>query len=136
MEDSRIEKTFKGGVNIKISVKSAYSGIMLILLYHAVFVKFPYLYIQRVIAVVLLILILPKMRFRKKDIPIFSLFGVYAVFTIISAFVNKDSYVYTHTVVGGFFHVLIILEIFHIHYQQLKNLKKVPKIKHKIHETS
>ena len=114
MENSWTEKTFKGGVNIKISLKSVYTGLMLVLLYHGVFVRFPYLYIQRIIALILFTLILPKIRFRKKDIPIFVLLGVYTVFTIISAFVNKDNYVYTHTIVGGLFHILIIFEIFQV----------------------
>ena len=107
-------------MNIKLSLKSIYAGIMLILLYHAVFVKFPYLYIQRIIAGILFMLILPKMRFRKKDIPILILLWVYSMFTLLSALVNKDNYVYTHTVTGGFFHILIILEIFQVFLYVLK----------------
>ena len=120
MENPWIEKTLKGGVNIKLSLKSIYAGIMLILLYHAVFVKFPYLYIQRIIAGILFMLILPKMRFRKKDIPILILLWVYSMFTLLSALVNKDNYVYTHAVTGGFFHILIILEIFQVFLYVLK----------------
>lgn len=120
MEDSRIKKTLKGGVNIKISLKSVYIGIMLILLYNAVFVKFPYLYIQRIIAGILFMLILPKVRFRKRDIRIFALLGFYALFTLISAFLNKDGYIYTHTLIGGFFHVLIIFEMFQVFIYALK----------------
>ena len=93
MENPWIEKTLKGGVNIKLSLKSIYAGIMLVLLYHAVFVKFPYLYIQRIIAGILFMLILPEMRFRKKDIPILILLWVYSMFTLLSALVNKDNYV-------------------------------------------
>ncbi|MBQ5564459.1 MAG: hypothetical protein IIT39_13890, partial [Clostridia bacterium] len=77
-------------MSIKISLKTVYTGIMLILLYNAVFVKFPYLYIQRIIAGILFMLILPKVRFRKRDIRIFALLGFYALFTLISAFLNKD----------------------------------------------
>ena len=120
MENSWIEKTLKGGVNIKLSLKSIYAGIMLILLYHAVFVKFPFLYIQRMIALILLILILPKVRFRKKDITITALLGAYAVFTLLSALMNKDNYIYTHTVIGGAFHILIIFEIFQVFLYVLK----------------
>ena len=120
MENSWTEKTFKGGVNIKISLKSVYTGLMLVLLYHGVFVRFPYLYIQRIIALILFILILPKVRFRKRDISLFALLGAYSLFTLISAFVNKDSHVYTHTVAGGFFHVLILFEIFQIFLYVLK----------------
>ena len=120
MENSWIAKTLKGGVNIKISLKSVYLGIMLVLLYHAVFVRFPYLYIQRLIALILFTLILPKIRFRQKDIPILALLGTYSIFTFISAFVNKDNYVYTHTVAGGLFHILIIFEIFQVFVYAVK----------------
>ena len=122
MEDAWLEKTLEGGVNIRLSLKSVYTGIMLILLYHAVFVRFPYLYIQRIISLVLFMLIFPKMRFRKKDIPIWTLLGAYAVFTLISALVNKDNYVYTHTLAGGSFHILIILEIFQVFLYVLKTM--------------
>ena len=103
---------------------------MLILLYNAVFVKFPYLFIQRITAIILFLAILPNICFRKKDIFILILFGVYSIFTMISAFVNKDNYIYTHTLVGGAFHVLIIFEIIQVllYALKFKNIQFVIKI--------
>ena len=120
MENSWTEKTLKGGMNIKISLKTVYTGIMLVLLYNAVFVKFPYLFIQRIIALILFLMILPNIRFRKKDFFILFLFVVYSIFTMISAFANKDNYIYTHTLVGGAFHILIIFDIFQVMLYALK----------------
>ena len=120
MENSWFKKTFKGGVNIKISLKSVYTGIILILLYHAVFVKFPYLYIQRIIVMILFTLILPKIRFRKKDAVLILMLGVYGIFTFLSAFVNRSDHVYTHTLIGGTFHILMIFEIFQVLLYSLK----------------
>lgn len=117
-------------MSIKISLKTVYTGIMLILLYNAVFVKFPYLFIQRITAIILFLAILPNICFRKKDIFILILFGVYSIFTMISAFVNKDNYIYTHTLVGGAFHVLIIFEIIQVllYALKFKNIQFVIKI--------
>ena len=120
MENSWLEKTFKGGVNIKISVKSVYVGIMLILLYHAVFVRFPYLYIQRIIVIILFMLIFPEIRFRRKDMSLLFMLGIYSVLTLVSSFLNKDNYVYTHTLVGGLFHAVMVFEILQVFMYALK----------------
>ena len=107
-------------MNIRLSSKTAYTVIILVLLYNAVFVRFPYLFIQRIIAILLFFMILPNIRFRQKDIIILTLFGFYSAFTIISAFANVDNYIYTHTVVGGFFHILIIFEMIQVFLYSLK----------------
>ncbi len=104
-------------MKIKTTVKfsSLYSGIMLFLLYHIVFVKFPYVplfvLIQRIFTLVLGIMVFPKINFINLKKPIKLLLGTYLLFTFISAFLNEGNYEYSHPFVSGLFYILAVTEM-------------------------
>ncbi len=98
-----------------LSFSSLYTGVMLFLLYHIVLVRFPYwqayVPVQRIMALILAVLILPKIPYIRLPEKTGWLLGIYLALTLLSAAVNEGHYDYTHPLVSGSFYVLAVLEV-------------------------
>lgn len=92
--------------------------IELFLLYHIVFVSFPYIYkytiIQKIATIGLFIMILPcSLRcFKKMSIGIKFLVISYITILVISAIINRNDLVMTNTLVGGTIYAITLFELF------------------------
>ena len=105
-------------LTFKISKTSIYLAIQLFLLYHIVFIKFPYISIyttiQRLAIIFLFIIILPYsiQCLKKTNLTIKSLLVFYIVIVLISSIINRNNMIITNTVVSGISYVLTIIELF------------------------
>lgn len=105
-------------LKFRCSKTSVYLIVQLFLLYHIVFVKFPYISnyttVQRFATIFLFIIILPySIRCLKRmNLNIKVLFLLYIIMILISAIINRNKLIMTNTLVGGIMYAITFFELF------------------------
>lgn len=102
---------------MKVSKTTLNCALMLLLIYHIVVVRFPYLAqannIRYTLILILGILVFPYYRnlihIKEKSIKYWGL--IYICLVLYSAFINRNTHVITHTLVGALVYTVAILEM-------------------------
>lgn len=102
---------------MKVSKITLKCVLILLLIYHIVVVRFPYLSqannIRYMLILILGLFVLPYYRnlsrIKDKNIEYWGL--IYMCFVLYSAFVNRNTHAITHTLVGAFVYIIAILEM-------------------------
>lgn len=111
-----MEKVCSMTIKFKVSKTSLHIFLMIFILYHATFIRFPYIQYNNMIkyacVLFLAILLLPHIKViwksLHKKISIF--FWLYLIAAMASSILNMNTNTITHTVISGGCYVLILLE--------------------------
>ena len=112
---------------MRISKKKLYCFCMIFLMFNAVFMRFQYIgkasMIRYTIVFLLGIMVFPASvnMIKKLNHKLITVGGLYFALVLISAFINRNSHVITHTVVSALVYICILIEsVIVIKYVQLK----------------